>query len=254
LNGSGLQWEQFKRGEILGPARDFLLEERDNAFMKCSLALLNWLALPALVLAQDSKPRDMHQMHRLHQDPKAYIAMLDDPARDAYQKPHEVITALDLKEGEVVADIGAGSGYFTFRLAQHVGNTGCVYAVDISPEMIVHLNRRVRDLKLKNVVSILAAPDDPLLADASIDRFFICDTWHHIENHDRYLALLKRMLKPGGQVVMIDFKKAQTPVGPPLELRIDRADLMKEMETNGFRLEAEHKFLPHQYFLVFKQK
>jgi arsenite methyltransferase len=222
--------------------------------MKCSLALLGGLLLPALVLAQDGAKRDMHQMHQLHQDSKAYIAMLDDPKRDAYQKPHEVLTALKLKEGEVIADIGAGSGYFTFRLAHHIGDAGRVYAVDVSPEMIVHLNRRIRDLQLKNVVTILAAPDDPLLADASVDRFFICDTWHHIENHPSYLALLKKMLKPGGQAVMVDFKKAESPVGPPMEMRIDRADLVKEMEKNGFRLEAEHTFLPYQYFLVFKVK
>jgi arsenite methyltransferase len=222
--------------------------------MKCALVMVGWLGLPALVLAQDSTNRDMHEMHRLHQNSKAYIAMLDDPKRDAYQQPHEVITALNLKEGEAIADIGAGSGYFTFRLARHVGDAGRVYAVDVSPEMIVHLNRRIRDLKLKNVVSILATPDDPLLADASIDRFFICDTWHHVENHDRYLALLKKMLKPGGQVVMIDFKKAQTPVGPPVEMRIARDELVKEMEKNGFRLDAEHTFLPYHYFLVFHVK
>ncbi len=219
--------------------------------LKYLTALLGWVAFPALVLAQDSTQRDIHQMHRLHQDSKAYIAMLDDPKRDAYQKPHEVITALKLRDGEVIADIGAGSGYFTFRLARHVGETGRVYAVDISPEMIVHLNRCTRDLKLKNVASVLAPPDDPLLADGSIDRFFICDTWHHIENHDHYLALLKKMLKPGGQIVMIDFKKTATPMGPPLEMRIDRADLVREMEKNGFLLQAEHTFLPHQYFLVF---
>ena len=207
-----------------------------------------------MALPQDTKPRDMHEMHRLHQDPKAYIAMLDDPARDAYQKPHEVITALSLKPGETVADIGAGSGYFTFRLAHHVGDAGRVYAVDVSPDMIVHLNRRIRDLQVKNVVSVLSAPDDPLLADAAIDRFFICDTWHHIEDHAHYLALIKKMLKPGGQVVMIDFKKAQTPVGPPMEMRISREDLLKEMEANGFNLAAEHTFLPDQYFLVFGVK
>jgi predicted methyltransferase len=222
--------------------------------MKCLLALLGFMLLQLVVLAQDSKPRDMHEMHRLHQDPKAYIAMLDDPARDAYQKPHEVITALDLKPGEAIADIGAGSGYFTFRLARHVGDSGRVYAVDVSPDMIVHLNRRIRDLQVKNVVSILSAPDDPLLADASIDRFFICDTWHHIGDHPRYLTLLKKMLKPGGQVVMIEFKKAETPVGPPMEMRIDRADLLKEMEANGFKLAAEHSLLLHQYFLVFSVK
>jgi len=168
--------------------------------MKCSLALLGGLAIPALILAQDSTKRDMHEMHRLHQDSKAYIAMLDDPKRDEYQKPHEVITALNLKPGEVIADIGAGSGYFTFRLAHHVGDTGRVYAVDVSPDMIVHLNRHVRDLKVTNVVTILSAPDDPLLMDASIDRFFICDTWHHIGDHPRYLALMKKMLRPGGRL------------------------------------------------------
>jgi ubiquinone/menaquinone biosynthesis C-methylase UbiE len=216
------------------------------------------LALPYLLLqtvvAQDKKQRDMHQMHMRHQDPKAYIAMLDDPERDKYQKPHEVIRALDLKPGETVADIGAGSGYFTFRLAHHVGDAGRVYAVDISPDMIVHLNRRIRDLQVKNVIAILSAPDDPLLLDASIDRFFICDTWHHIENHSGYLALMKRMLKSGGQAVMIDFKKAQTPVGPPMEMRIDRDDLLKEMDANGFKLTAEHTFLPYQYFLMFGMK
>ncbi len=225
-----------------------------TVLMKTSLVSVPWLMASVALLAQDSTTRDVHQMHQLHQDPKAYIAMLEDPKRDAYQQPHEVITALKLKEGEVVADIGAGSGYFTFRLARHVGDTGRVYAVDISPEMIIHMNRRFRDLNLKNVVTILAAPDDPLLPDASIDRFFICDTWHHIENHPHYLALMKKMLKPGGQIVMIDFKKVETPVGPPLEMRIDRKDLIKEMETNGFRVASEETFLPYQYFLVFAVK
>jgi len=222
--------------------------------MKSLLALPVPLLLLQTAVAQDNKQRDIHQMHMMHQDPKAYIAMLDDPARDVYQKPHEVITALGLKPGEAIADIGAGSGYFTFRLAHHVGDAGRVYAVDVSPDMIVHLNRRIRDLGAKNVVSVLSAPDDPFLADASIDRFFICDTWHHIDDHAHYLALMKKMLKPGGQVVMIDFKKAETPVGPPMEMRIDRGDLLKEMETNGFKLAAEHTFLPHQYFLVFTMK
>jgi ubiquinone/menaquinone biosynthesis C-methylase UbiE len=85
-----------------------------------------------------------------------------------------------------------------------------------------------------------------------VDRVFICDTWHHIEDHPHYLALLKRVLKPGGQVVMIDFKKTQTPVGPPMEMRISREDLLHEMGDNGFRLAAEHAFLDYQYFLVFK--
>jgi arsenite methyltransferase len=216
--------------------------------------LAGFSLMQVLGVAQSSLLTSTQEMHRLHQDSRAYIASLEDPKRDAYQKPQEVIRALNIKEGEVIADLGAGSGYFTFRLARAAGEKGRVYAVDVSPDMILHLNRRIHDLKARNVATILCAPDDPLLADSSVDRFFICDTWHHIAGHAKYLALLKRALKPGGQVIMIDFKKAQTPVGPPLEMRIDRADLVKEMVTNGFALAEEHTFLEQQYFLVFTPK
>ena len=219
-----------------------------RAFWVCALALIS---VP--LAAQDATKRDTHEMHALHRDSKAYIAMLEDPKRDAYQKPHEVITALDLKPGEVIADIGAGSGYFSFRFAHHVG-PGRVYAVDISPDMILHMNRRIRDMGITNLTTVLAPPDDPLLADGSLDRVFICDVWHHIENQGQYLAKLKKMLKPGGQLVMIDFQKRELPVGPPLEMKIAREDLVRQLEQAGFQLSKEHTFLPYQYFLVFSVK
>ena len=209
---------------------------------------------PANLAAQDTVKRDAHEMHRLHKDPKAYIGMLDDPKRDAYQKPHEVLTALNLKPGEVIADIGAGSGYFTFRLAHHVGAKGIIYAVDVSPDMIRHINRRSRELKTNNIVSILADPDDPLLPEQSVNRFFICDVWHHVENQTKYLALMKKMLKPGGAIVMIDFHKKELPLGPPMRMKIAREDLIRQMESSGFRLSKEHTFLPYQYFLTFASK
>ena len=214
-------------------------------------AALMLASLAAPAAAQAPSAQTPHEMHRLHQDSTAYIAMLEDPARDAYQKPAEVVAALALKPGEVVADIGAGSGYFALRMAKEVGPTGRVYAVDVSPEMIVHLNRRLRDAGVVNVQTILSAPDDPLLSNASIDRFFVCDTWHHIDDQAKYLALMKRMLRPGGQVVMIDFQKRDLPVGPPLAMKIARDDLVKQMEGAGFRLAKEHTFLPYQYFLIF---
>jgi ubiquinone/menaquinone biosynthesis C-methylase UbiE len=151
----------------------------------------------------------------------------------------------------VIADIGAGSGYFTFRFSHFVGDKGKIYAVDVSPDMILHINRRIRELKVNNVVSILADPDDPLLPDRSINRFFFSESWHHIENQTKYLSLMKRMLKPGGEIVMIDFHKRDLPVGPPPEMRIAREDVIKQMEKNGFRLAKEHTFLPYQYFLIF---
>jgi ubiquinone/menaquinone biosynthesis C-methylase UbiE len=217
--------------------------------MSARLVLVLPLLLPSTALAQAAAtPQDMH--HR-HGDPMAYIASLDDPARDAYQKPEEVLKALDLRPGEAVADIGAGSGYFAVRFAQAVGETGRVYAVDISPDMVRHLNRRLRDAGLRNVFTILADPDDPLLPDASVDRFVIVNTWHHVEDQAKYLERMKRMLKPGGQVVHIDFQKRDLPVGPPVGMKIAREDLVKQMEGAGFRLAAEHGFLPYQYFLQF---
>jgi len=199
--------------------------------------------------AQASKTQ--HEMHRLHGDPAAYIAALEDPKRDAYQKPHEVMEALAVKPGEVIADIGAGSGYFAVRLAHHVGPSGRVYAVDISPEMIRHLHKRIRDAKLLNLSPILAEPGDPLLPQA-VDRFLIVDVWHHVEDQAAYLAKLKAHLKPGGQVVMIDFQKRDLPVGPPAAMKIAREDLVKQMAQHGFRVAKEHTFLPYQYFLVFE--
>jgi len=222
--------------------------------MKRSAAFL-WMLLPALLLAQNpAQHRTREEIEKLHQDSKAYISMLENPERLAEQKPDEVIKVLGIKPGETIADIGAGSGYFSFRLSPHVGDSGRIYAVDINHEMILYMNRRIRDLKLKNVVTLLSAPDDPLLPDNSIDRFFICNTWHHIENRTQYLTLMKRMLKPGGQIIMIDYRKKELPVGPPLEMKIAREDLVRQMESNGFKLASEHDFLQYQYFLVFTKR
>lgn len=209
------------------------------------------LTLFASAAALPQTAQTPHEMHRLHADSKAYIAALEDPARDAYQKPHEVMEVLAVKDGEVIADIGAGSGYFSVRLAHHVGKAGRVYAVDVSPDMIGHLHRRVRDMALLNVSPILAPPDDPLLPEP-VNRFLIVDVWHHVENQPAYLAKMKERLKPGGQVVMIDFQKRELPVGPPVGMKIAREDLIAQMEAHGFRLAKEHTFLPYQYFLVFE--
>jgi len=222
--------------------------------MKTLITLLALLPMPFSAPAQDAVQRDHQQMHQLHRDSRAYIGMLEDPKRDAYQKPHEVLMALAIKPGEAIADIGAGSGYFTFRLAHHVGDKGKIYAVDVNPEMIVHLNRRIRELKAMNVTAILADPDDPLLADNSVDRFFFSDSWHHIENQTKYLSAIKKMLRPSGEIIMIDFHKKELPVGPPMQLKIAREDLIRQLESNGFRLTKEHTFLPYQYFLIFASK
>ena len=194
------------------------------------------------------------QIQKMHQDPKAYIAMLENPERTAEQKPDEVIAALDIKAGESLADIGAGSGFFSFRFAPKVGESGRVYAVDINPDMILYMNRYIRDRKLKNVTTVLSATDDPLLPAVTIHRFFICNTWHHVQSRPQYLALMKKMLKPGGQIVVLDYKKEKLPVGPPPEMKMAKEEVIREMEAGGFKLAKEHTFLPYQYFLVFQVK
>jgi ubiquinone/menaquinone biosynthesis C-methylase UbiE len=220
--------------------------------MKNLSALFLSMILFSPIMVQDSSGQSTkEQIQKMHQDPKAYIAMLENPQRDVEQKPDEVIAALDLKEGETLADIGAGSGYFSFRFARKLGDSGRVYAVDINTDMILHMNRYIRDRKVKNVITILSASDDPLLADASVNRFFICNTWHHVENRPQYIALMKRMLKPGGQVIVLDYKKEPLPVGPPPDMKMAREDALREMEGNGFKLAKEYTFLPYQYFLVF---
>lgn len=193
-----------------------------------------------------------HEAHRLHGDPAAYLAALDDPARDEWQKPDEVVTALGLNLGDIVADVGSGSGYFTVRLAPNVGSRGKIYAVDISHDMVRHLDQRVKEAGLENVVSVLADPDNPLLPSGAIDVVFICDTWHHVERRPAYLARLRAALKPDGRLVIVDFHERDLPVGPPREMKLSRDEVVQEAGQAGFRLAQEHTFLPYQYFLVFE--
>jgi predicted methyltransferase len=212
------------------------------------LICLASLLAAAPAMAQTAPTHD--HADRLHRDPKAYIAALDDPARDAWQKPHEVLEALGVRDGQVVADIGAGSGYFTLRLAHHVGSSGRVYAVDISRDMIAEVTRRASAANLANVTPTLAGPADPLLPPGSLDLVFVCDTWHHVEDRVAYARTVARALKPGGRLVIVDFRK-DAPVGPPPGMKLTRDEVVSELERAGFVLSREHGFLPHQYFLEF---
>ena len=191
------------------------------------------------------------QMHRLHNDPKAYMAALDDPARDAWQKPDDVIAALAIPDGAAIADIGAGSGYFTFRFIPHVGARGRVYAIDVEVAMISAISQKMMSVRPGALAPILARPDDPYLPAGGIDLVFICDTWHHIPDRVAYAQKLKQGLAAGGRVAIVDFHARDLPVGPPASMKMAREDVVKEFEAAGFTLAKEHTFLPHQYFLEF---
>jgi len=217
---------------------------------------MNTAALLWLSLAAALAPQQVHQgQYHKHQAPgsaEEYAKILEDPQRDAWQKPHEVILALELKPGATVADVGAGSGYFSLRFAHRIGPQGKVLAVDIEPKLLERVAKRAAEQKMGNIETVLAAPDDPRLKAGSVDLIFICDVIHHIEKRPAYYQLLARALKPGGQLAIVDFHKRPLPVGPPVEMKIAREDLVREVEGAGFRLAREHAFLPHQYFLVFQ--
>lgn len=187
-----------------------------------------------------------HQHHR-PRSADEYAVVLEDPSRDAWQKPHEVIVALALRKDEAVADIGAGSGYFTRRLARHAGK---IYAVDIDAKLL----EKTKASSPANVETVLASPDDPKLAPASVDTIFICDVLHHIESRPAYYAKLHLALKPGGRIVIVDFYKRKLPVGPPAAMKLAPGRVKAEFAKAGFILSKSHGFLTHQYFLEFKAR
>ena len=180
-------------------------------------------------------------------DSAEFARVLDDPSRDAWQNPHEVVMALDLKPGESVADIGAGTGYFARRFASHAGK---VFAVDI--------DRKLLDIAAKDapstLITVLASPDDPKLAPASVDTVFICDVLHHIAARPAYYQKLARALKPGGRIVVVDFHKRELAVGPPPSMKLSAEEVESELSAAGFHRIRSFDFLPYQYFLVFQAK
>jgi len=202
------------------------------------------LAGLACVVAAATFGQVAHQHHPPGSD--EYARVLEDPQRDSWQKPHEVVMALRLKPTETVADIGAGSGYFTRRFAMHAAK---VYAVDIDAKLLA---LAMKDAP-KNVEAVLAAPDDPKLPPASVDTIFFCDVLHHIDGRAAYYPKLAKALKPGGRIVVIEFYKKPLPLGPPESMKISEEEVLAELKAAGFRKTKSFDFLPYQYFFVFER-
>jgi SAM-dependent methyltransferase len=210
------------------------------------------LAALSLALALATGPAAAQTPHTHQHDfsgAQQWAKYFDDPARDRWQKPHEVIQALKLPRDGAVADIGAGTGYFTVRLA-HMTPGGKVYGVDIEPDMVKYLAERAKREGLANIEAVQGRPDDPRLP-AKVDRVLVVDTYHHIGSREAYFRHVRGQLRPGGSVAIIDFRP-ESPIGPPVASRVPRDRIVAEMTRAGYRLAAEHAFLPNQYFLVFQ--
>ena len=184
-------------------------------------------------------------------DVEHWSRVFDDPARDAWQKPAEVVAALALAPGATVADVGAGTGYFSRHLSRAVGATGTVLAADTEPALVEHLRRRAEKEGLANLVPILASPDNPRLPAGTVDVVLIVDTWHHIDDRVSYARRLATALRSGGRVAIVDWHKRELPVGPPLDHKLAREQVIAEMTQAGYRLASEPDLLPWQYVLVF---
>ncbi len=213
--------------------------------------ILFTLALDVLLLPVPGRCQQVPPFFRSVDD---YIAAMETANRAQWQKPDQVVAALSIKSGESVADVGAGSGYFTVLFSRKVGDSGKVYAVDIEKGMLDHIAKRAQAEKLNNIQLVLSTPSDPLLPESSVDVVFLCNTYMYIGQRGDYLRLLAKALRKGGRLAIIDFKTENTLVGPPLAGRVSRETVLKEvLSATGFTLESEHQFLPHQYFLVFKK-
>jgi ubiquinone/menaquinone biosynthesis C-methylase UbiE len=225
--------------------------------MRQCIQILSTMAVVALVaVTVDGRPQNAspqkpdHMQHRFD-DPERFAKSFDDPERDRWQMPARVIEALELRADSAVADIGAGTGYFAMRLAKAVPK-GTVYAVDVEPAMLEFLRKRAQTEQASNVVAVQAAASSPNLP-APVDAILIVNTYHHLPARETYFGALKRALKAGGRVAIVDYRK-DAPDGPPPEFRFDATQIIDEMQRAGYRLEARHDFLPRQHFLMFRPR
>jgi ubiquinone/menaquinone biosynthesis C-methylase UbiE len=197
---------------------------------------------------QGIKPHDL----RPFEDVEKYIAFLERPDRATWQKPEAVVAALGLTGKETIFDIGAGSGYFSFRLARAVPE-GKVIALDVEPEMIRHIHHKAMSEGVRNLNAAFAKPDDPAVP-AQADLVFMCDVLHHIQDRPAWLAKLAAQMHRGARLVLVEFKEGNLPEGPPEAVKLSRAQIVALATRAGLVLDSEKPdLLPYQTFLVFRK-
>ena len=202
-------------------------------------------ALCALVMAATASA----QHARLF--PPELLGLLEGPDRDAWQRPDQIMDALQIGEGSVVADLGAGGGWFTVRLARRVGPNGRVYAEDVQKEMIGAIDRRIQREGLLNVVTTLGTQIDPRIPEASLDAVLIVDAYHEMEQPVVLLRNVAKTLKPGGVIGIVNHKKDGGGPGPEMNERVDAEKVIADAKAAGLELRRRDDFLRYQYLLTF---
>ena len=182
--------------------------------------------------------------------PEYWATFWDADSRDEWQKPIMIIDLLTISPGQVIADIGCGTGYFAKLFSRQIGVEGKLYAVDIKRSMLDYLMQR-EDARPERIVPIVGKPDDPKLPEGEIDLIFIANTWHQIKKPAAYIPKLARGLHDNGRLALIDYHPGEMPVGPPDKDKLSRDEVVRQFEGAGWRLDAESVLLPYQYLLVF---
>jgi ubiquinone/menaquinone biosynthesis C-methylase UbiE len=185
--------------------------------------------------------------------PPQDLGLLESPDREEWQKPQLILDALGVAEASVVADIGAGGGWFTVRLARRVGPNGVVYAQDVQPETLAAIGKRVRREGLANVRRVLGRGSDPKLPVGAVDAILAVDVLHEVADRVTFLANLARALKPGGRIGVVEFKPGGGGPGPDATERVAQEVIEAEAARAGLVLRRRETFLPFQYFLVFSR-
>lgn len=178
---------------------------------------------------------------------------LDRPEREQEEKPALLMDALKLKPGMVVADVGAGSGYFTFRMAKRVGPKGQVLAVDIQPEMLDIIRKRTKEKGLSNVKPVLGEITDPKLPANSVDLILLVDVYHEFSHPWEMTQAMVRSLKPGGRLVLVEYRMEDPDVPIKLVHKMSEAQTKKEMAIHPLRWVETSRVLPRQHILVFRK-
>jgi ubiquinone/menaquinone biosynthesis C-methylase UbiE len=175
------------------------------------------------------------------------------PEREAEEAPDAALDAIVIARGATVADIGAGAGYFTWRLAERVGPAGRVYANDIQPEMLDLLRKNMADRHLTNVETVLGAEDDPKLPAARMDLVLLVDVYHEFTEPEKMLRKIRESLKPDGRLVLLEYRKEDPNVPIRPEHKMSVAEVRAEVEPEGFRFEKTLETLPRQHILIFRK-
>lgn len=175
------------------------------------------------------------------------------PEREAEEQPDRALDLIGITRGSTLADIGAGAGYFTWRMAARTGPAGRVYATDIQPAMLDLLRRNMRDRKLDNVVPVLGAVDDPKLPAGALDLILLVDVYHEFNHPREMLRGMRGALKPDGRLVLLEYRAEDPDVPIRPEHKMTVAQVKAELEPEGFRLDKLLEDLPRQHILIFRK-